>query len=232
MASHILFDFFGTLVAYDPAAPGLDFGSSYLLLREMGSELDYDQYLKSWSAVESRFDRQARRTGREFAMRDLITEFLSLSLCRVPAMGETDAMVGAFRADWRACVCYLPGLEDLLTELSSRYRLAIVSNTMDPDLVPALLETMGVRRYFDAVFLSVTTGWRKPHPRIFTAVLGELGIDASDAVFVGDSYRPDYEGPTRQGIRSFLIDPEQLSAAPDHARLESIFDLPAALDGR
>jgi len=229
MASHILFDFFGTLVGYEPADPGLDFGPSYRLLRELGSELEYGQYLKSWSAVESRFDRQARRTGREFAMRDLITEFLSLSLCRVPTAGETDAMVGAFRADWRTCVCYLPGLEDLLADLNSRYRLAIVSNTMDPDLVPSLLESMGVRQYFDAVFLSVTTGWRKPHPRIFATVLAELGIDASDAVFVGDSYRPDYEGPTRQGIRSFLIDPGQLSDVPEQARLVSIFDLPAAL---
>lgn len=229
MASHILFDFFGTLVSYDPADPAVDFGPSYRLLREMGSELEYSQYLKSWSAVESRFDRQARRTGREFAMRDLVTEFLSLSLCRIPADAEVDAMTGTFRADWRTCVRYLPGLEDLLADLSTRYRLAIVSNTMDPDLVPALLETMGVRQYFDAVFLSVTAGWRKPHPRIYAIVLAELGIDPSDAVFVGDSYRSDYEGPTQQGIESFLIDPSQTTNAPEHARLASIFDLPAAL---
>jgi len=79
------------------------------------------------------------------------------------------------------------------------------------------------------VFLSVTTGWRKPHPRIFTAVLGELGIDASDAVFVGDSYRPDYHGPTRAGIRAFLIDPARAAEAPEHARLESVLDLTDAL---
>jgi putative hydrolase of the HAD superfamily len=229
MTSHILFDFFGTLVNYRPADPEVDFGPSYRLLREMGSELEYDQYLPSWSAVESRFDSRARRTGREFAMRDVVTEFLSLSLCRVPTPDETEMMLRTFRADWRTCVDYLPGLEDLLTRLSARYRLAVVSNTMDPELVPALLDGMGVRSYFDAVFLSVTTGWRKPHPEIYATVLRELGIEASDAVFVGDSYRPDYEGPTQQGIKSFLIDPEQLSKAPDHARLSSIFDLPAAL---
>jgi putative hydrolase of the HAD superfamily len=229
MTSYILFDFFGTLVDSRPADPEVDFGPSFRLLREMGSELKYDRYLTSWSAVERRFDAQARRTGREFAMRDLVTEFLSLSLCRVPTPDETDVMLRTFRADWRTCVCYLPGLEDLLRELSTRYRLAVVSNTMDPELVPALLDAMGVRPYFDAVFLSVTVGWRKPHPEIYATVLRELGIEASDAVFVGDNYRPDYEGPTQQGIRSFLIDPEQLSKAPEHARLSSIFDLPAAL---
>lgn len=230
MASHILFDFFGTLVAYGPQGPGHDLGPSYRLLRSMGYELGYEQYLKSWSSVERRFDAQASRTGREFAMRDLVTEFLSLSLCRIPAGAEVDAMTRAYLADWDTCVSYLPGLERLLAGLSSRYRLAVVSNTSDTDLVPGHLEAMGVRRYFDAVFLSVTTGWRKPHPRIFAAVLGELGIEASDAVFVGDSYRPDYVGPTQQGIRSFLIDPDQATSAPEHARLSSIFDLPSALE--
>jgi hypothetical protein len=38
------------------------------------------------------------------------------------------------------------------------------------------------------VILSVTVGWGKLHPQIFTAALSELGIQPRDAVFVGDSY--------------------------------------------
>jgi putative hydrolase of the HAD superfamily len=72
-------------------------------------------------------------------------------------------------ADWDACVRHLPGLGEMLAGLSARYRLAVVSNTVDTDLVPAHPDAMGVRHYFDAVVLSVETGWRKPHPGIFTA---------------------------------------------------------------
>jgi putative hydrolase of the HAD superfamily len=85
------------------------------------------------------------------------------------------------------------------------------------------------RDYFDAVILSVQAGWRKPHPQIYAAALDKLGIGPSEAVFVGDSYRPDYHGPTQAGIRAFLIDPARATQAPDHARLESVLDLTDAL---
>jgi putative hydrolase of the HAD superfamily len=229
MTSHILFDFFGTLVTYAPYGPDHDFGRSHRLLGGMGGVQEYGEYLALWSATESRFEREADRTGREFSMRDVTAEFLRLALAREPAPAETAAMARAYVADWETCVRYLPGLEEMLAGLRSRYRLAVVSNTDDPDLVPALLEAMGVRPYFDAVLLSVDVGWRKPHPAIFSSALGELGIEPGDAVFVGDSYRPDYLGPTRAGIRSFLIDPDRRTEVPDHARLSSVFDLPSAL---
>jgi putative hydrolase of the HAD superfamily len=138
-------------------------------------------------------------------------------------------MARAYLADWDTCVGYLPGLPQMLAGLSDRYRLAIVSNTSDTELIPAHLDAMGIRRHFDAVILSVQVGWRKPHPQIFTIALDELGIKAQQAVFVGDSYRPDYHGPTRAGIRSFLIDPAHVIEVPDNARLDSVLDLVSAL---
>lgn len=117
----------------------------------------------------------------------------------------------------------------MLADLSASYRLAVINNTNDTGLVSAHLDAMGVRSYFDAVFLSVTVGWRKPHPRIFSIALSELGIKRGDAVFVGDSYRPDFQGPAQIGIRPFLIDPGHAAHVPDHARLSSVLGLPAAL---
>jgi putative hydrolase of the HAD superfamily len=96
-------------------------------------------------------------------------------------------------------------------------------------LVPAHLDAMGVRSYFDAVILSVTVGWRKPHPGIFTAALSELGIKPRDAVCVGDSYRADFQGSAQVGIRPFLIDPGHVTKVPDHARLSSVLGLASAL---
>jgi putative hydrolase of the HAD superfamily len=56
-----------------------------------------------------------------------------------------------------------------------------------------------------------------------------FGVGAEEAVFVGDSYRADFEGPERVGIRSFLIDPHRRASVPAERRLDSIFDLPGAL---
>ncbi|MGH3294005.1 MAG: HAD family hydrolase [Trebonia sp.] len=229
MVTHVLFDFFGTLVTYAPNGPDHDFGRSHQLLRGMGSPLGYQGYLAQWAAVGSRLDQEADRTGREYAMRELSAAFLRQALDREPAAGEADALAGAYLADWNACVSYVPGLPQMLAGLSGRYRLAIVSNTSDTELVPAHLDAMGARDYFDALILSVQVGWRKPHPQIYAAALDKLGIGPSEAVFVGDSYGPDYHGPTQAGIRSFLIDPARATEAPDHARLESVLDLTGAL---
>lgn len=229
MVSHILFDFFGTLVSYAPHGPDHDFTRSHELQRRMGSPLGYREYLALWAAVGSGFDQEADRTRREFSMRDLSAGFLRQALDREPAQDEAWSMAHAYLADWDSCVRYLPGLPRMLAGLSERYRLAVVSNTSDTNLVPAHLDAMGVRGHFDAVILSVDVGWRKPHPAIFAAALEELGIEPHHAVFVGDSFEPDYQGPTQAGIRSFLIDPEHVTSVPDHARLESVFGLPSAL---
>jgi putative hydrolase of the HAD superfamily len=118
---------------------------------------------------------------------------------------------------------------DLIEELSTEYRLAVVTNTHQPTLVPDHLEAMGVLSSFDAVITSVEVGWRKPHPNIYSAALDALSIQAPSAVFVGDTYVPDYEGPERSGMTAFLIDPHCRVAIPENRRLTSVFDLPRRL---
>ncbi|MFC7642797.1 HAD family hydrolase [Streptosporangium lutulentum] len=145
------------------------------------------------------------------------------------APAEVEEFVSRYIREWNTGVRYLPGLADLIEELSAEYRLAVVTNTHQPTLVPDHLETMGVLSSFDAVITSVEVGWRKPHPKIYAAALDALGVQASSAVFVGDTHVPDYEGPERAGMTAFLIDPHHRVAVPETRRLASVFDLPRRL---
>jgi FMN phosphatase YigB (HAD superfamily) len=54
-------------------------------------------------------------------------------------------------------------------------------------------------------------------------------FDSFDRCFVGDSYVPDYAGPTAAGIPAYLIDPAGTADVPADRRLASVFDLPARL---
>jgi putative hydrolase of the HAD superfamily len=49
-----------------------------------------------------------------------------------------------------------------------------------------LLETCGLKEYFDLIVTSAEVNQRKPNPKIFKKALQKLGVDASRAVFVGD----------------------------------------------
>ncbi|MER6287705.1 HAD family hydrolase [Streptomyces sviceus] len=227
--SHVLFDFFGTLVDHSPCGAGHDFARSHDLMRTLGAALTYDEFLAAWSNTSEQFTRLSDIDNREYSMTDIGTAFLHDVLGHPPAPADVNQLVQIYLSEWNKGVRHLPGIGDLLTTLATEYRLAVVSNAQEADLVPGHLEAMGVRQLFDAVVTSFEVGWRKPHPTIYATALNELGIAPGAAVFVGDTYEADYLGPLRAGIRSLLIAPHSQAALPSEARLSSIFELPARL---
>ena len=81
--------------------------------------------------------------------------------------------------------------------------LAICSN-WDWDLLEAI-DNAGLTGTVDVVVSSAWVGARKPHPRIYSDTLERLGLDAADALFVGDTWTCDVEGPRRAGMQPVYI---------------------------
>jgi putative hydrolase of the HAD superfamily len=48
-------------------------------------------------------------------------------------------------------------------------------------------------------------GYLKPHPSIFNAALQLIGVEAKDAVMVGDSLGQDVAGALSVGMRAVLV---------------------------
>ena len=113
----------------------------------------------------------------------------------------------------------------MLEHLNSRFTLAVITNTHDPDLVPDHLERMGVSHFFSHVVTSVEHGARKPSPDIFHYTLRLLRVSPEDCVYVGDNYDPDYRGAKAAGIAPLLIDPLRKAPVSSKVRLESVFEL-------
>ena len=80
------------------------------------------------------------------------------------------------------------GARDILQQLSSLgISLGLCTNKPQRSTEP-LLDALKIDHYFSAVFGGdLLAGIRKPDPRHVLAVLGRLGIDAAEAVMVGDS---------------------------------------------
>jgi putative hydrolase of the HAD superfamily len=59
---------------------------------------------------------------------------------------------------------------------------------------------------FDAEVFSCSVGLRKPDPRIYRLALDQLGVDAGEAVFVGDGANDELAGAERVGMTAILLE--------------------------
>jgi putative hydrolase of the HAD superfamily len=122
---------------------------------------------------------------------------------------------------------YFHCVEDVLKELSSRYKVALLSNTMS-DQPRELLQHSGLDKYFDLIICSRDTGVRKPNPEIFRLVLSKLGVEPAETVHVGDSVEADMYGAQDSGIIGVWIRSPEQPLWNGYA-IDSICDLPRLL---
>jgi putative hydrolase of the HAD superfamily len=62
------------------------------------------------------------------------------------------------------------------------------------------LDSLGLNALFDVVLISEAEGIRKPDPAIFHRALAKLGVEPSEAVFVGDNPEADVMGARAAGL--------------------------------
>lgn len=86
----------------------------------------------------------------------------------------------------------------LLSELSSRYDLGLVSNFYGN--LSQVCDDLGLGAMFGVIVDSTAVGWTKPDPRIFTHALDALGLACGQATFVGDSPSRDMAGARGIGM--------------------------------
>jgi putative hydrolase of the HAD superfamily len=77
----------------------------------------------------------------------------------------------------------------LLTRISQRYALGVVSNYYG-NLVPSL-EELGISPFFRTIIDSAVVGIAKPDPEIFRLALDGMDAQAGETYVVGDSYERD-----------------------------------------
>jgi putative hydrolase of the HAD superfamily len=100
----------------------------------------------------------------------------------------------------------------LLADLSSRYRLGIVSNFYGN--LASVCREAGLLDSLVVAVDSTVAGFKKPDPRIFALALDALKVTPREAVFVGDSRPRDMAGARAIGMPHVLLSPENNGAEP------------------
>jgi putative hydrolase of the HAD superfamily len=118
----------------------------------------------------------------------------------------------------------LDGVGKAIAQLrGSGIRVAVVSNS--DGSVRGSLGKAGLLDLFEFVIDSHEAGVSKPDPRIFQAALERMGLEPSNAWYVGDSVFHDVNGARGAGLaRVLLVDPYGLGPA-DVSTIGSVAEL-------
>ncbi len=138
--------------------------------------------------------------------------------------GLTESLLARYRRT--ASLHLFAETEEVLDALARHgLRLAVVSN-WSPRL-HRHLERLGLSTRFDAVLVSATEGVEKPQAEIFRRACARLGIEASEAIHVGDHPVNDVEGARSAGVRGILLDrsPDRDGRHAIHPPMETIRSL-------
>lgn len=82
--------------------------------------------------------------------------------------------------------------------------LGLISN-VDRD-IDSLYRELGLADWLQVKVTSKEAGFNKPHPRIFQTALEQAGVEAAEAIYVGDQYQVDVVGANGAGMRGILLD--------------------------
>ena len=96
-----------------------------------------------------------------------------------------------------------PETREVLATLSQRFELGIISN-FDRRL-RTILSELELESHFRHVVISSEVGADKPDRWIFEEALRRAGVEATEALHVGDEPSADWEGASRAGLRVFPL---------------------------
>jgi len=101
----------------------------------------------------------------------------------------------------------IDGIEAALAELSKRYKLAVVSDSI---VTPGsglkdILQGHGLARYFQAFAFSDQVGHSKPHRSMFECACEQLGVALTEIVHIGDRDHNDVKGAQALGAKAVLF---------------------------
>ncbi|MCW3999858.1 MAG: HAD family hydrolase [Candidatus Bathyarchaeota archaeon] len=137
-----------------------------------------------------------------------------------------------FSKEFKKHITVDPQALEVLSLIHRSHKVGVISNLSFSECAWELLEEHHLIEFLDLTVVSGDINLRKPHPHIFNMALRYLGVEASDAVFVGDNLETDVLGSKRAGLTSVHIKRrnQTASAIRPHLAINQLSQLLPLLD--
>jgi putative hydrolase of the HAD superfamily len=229
MIKAVFFDFYQTLVRYDPPREQIIAD----VLREYGHDLPASHFVRPLVAAdEFMYRAMSERPLGQLSREQRLALYVRHQeiLFEQAGVKVEPSLIPVMLQKMQAANAGLAAFDDVLPVLD-RLRAdgrttGLISNVDTDITVP--LEQLGLAPRLDVVMTSREAGVTKPDPRIFEAALRAAGVKADEAVYVGDQYEIDVLGARAAGMTGVLIDRTGFSTGADEGvritALVGVFD--------
>jgi 2-haloalkanoic acid dehalogenase type II len=216
----VLFDFGGTLADIDNS--GIP-RAMKRVLEDCGVtrslKVISHAWVKSWEGLNFR---DLARLLDEFSVQWNVWILRDLRVD--PNSREVSRFIGSHWWNYSRVTLY-PDAEKVLPQLKEKgLKVGLVTSGLRSD-IERMLHNVGLQGFFDVVVAVDTLRKMKPDPEVFTYALKQLGMESSEAVFVGDEIETDYRGAQRCGLTAFLVDRDGKVEDEGVNRISSLEDL-------
>lgn len=227
----LLFDVGETLIG-----PRVGFGEVYAeVLGDLGWSVPADRLNRALSQVSREVERQIPAGvdryrhypggEQEYWLR-FASRALELATGEPPDPTRATVALNRLREAFRGPEAWLI-YEDVIPALDRLrdrgVRMGVVSNW--DSLLPHVLETLDLDRYFEEIGVSHLEAMEKPDPAFFLRVLTRMEESPEQALHVGDRPDMDLVGANAAGIDAVLIDRRGKFADTAHPRIDDFSEL-------
>ena len=122
-----------------------------------------------------------------------------------------------------------PEVVETLTVLERLGLILSVISNFDSRLI-GILEGLGAAHWFEHIFVSSRVGYAKPDRQIFHTALERYGVEAGDALHVGDSEEKDLRGANKAGLKGVLVERNGATKSNLSPRITSLRSILSLLD--
>lgn len=210
--THLTFDCYGTLIDWETGI----LNALRPVFADHGVSVPEEEILQEYVRLEADLETGPFRPYRE-VLRGVVAG-MGAAFGFIPSEADLEALPASV-GTWPP----FPDTIAALKQLSSRYRLVILSN-VDNDLFEGTREQLEVE--FSEVITAEQVGSYKPHPAHFHEAFGRLGVGPGKILHVAQSVYHDHVPARALGIRSVWVKrPSRLSAIGLAPHVEADLDL-------
>jgi putative hydrolase of the HAD superfamily len=202
----IIFDFIGTLTNVKNYSLETSKTKLYKAIAEAGFNINTESFLEAYSQSHEKYRVVRYRELVEVTNAIWISEALNnLGFKTNPEDTRIKTAVNVFFEDYLNSLELRPCVKELLSKISTEYKLGLISNFTYAPVIYAGVKKLGINQFFNAILVSEEVGWRKPSREIFEEALRRLDTTAEETVYVGDSPLEDIKGAKDVGIKTVFV---------------------------